>query len=79
MRTTIEIKPEHRSALLALAARRGQKGFSAVVEEALELYLAGEADRERRRAVVRSLAGTLSPDDADGLRKCSRELRESWR
>jgi hypothetical protein len=79
MRTTIEINPEHRSALLALAARRGEKGFSAVVEEALELYLAGEAERERRRAALRSLAGALSPNDAAELRGCTRELRESWR
>jgi len=27
MRTTIEIKPEHRAKLLELAAHRGQKGF----------------------------------------------------
>jgi hypothetical protein len=79
VRTTIEIKPEHRSALLALAARRGQKGFSAVVEEALELYLAGEADREERRATLRSLEGALSSTEAAELRECSRELRESWR
>ena len=79
MRTTVEIKPEHRSALLALAARRGQKGFSAVVEEALELYLASESDRERRRAAVRSLKGAVSADDAAGLRNCARQLRETWR
>ena len=27
MRTTVEMKPEHRSALLALATRRGEEGF----------------------------------------------------
>ena len=46
MRTTVEIKPEHRSALLALAARRGYKGFSAVLEKAIEIYLANEASGE---------------------------------
>lgn len=79
MRTTIEIKPEHRSALLALAARRGQKGFSAVVEEALEQYLEGEAARERRRSALRSLSGRLSAADAAELRGNTREIRESWR
>lgn len=79
MRTTVEMKPEHRSALLALAARRGQKGFSAVLEEALDAYLAGEAARERRRETLRRLRGALSPEDADDLRKAARELRENWR
>ena len=79
VRTTIELKPEHRSALLALAAQRGQKGFSAVLEEALEFYLAGEAERERRRGALRALAGTLSAEDTEDLRHAARASRESWR
>jgi predicted DNA-binding protein len=39
MRTTIEIPDDQRARLLELAARRGEKGFSALVREALELYL----------------------------------------
>ena len=42
MRTTIEIKPEHRAKLLELAARRGQKGFSHLIAEALEAFLRAE-------------------------------------
>jgi hypothetical protein len=54
MRTTIEMKPEHRAKLLELAAHRGAKGFSQLVSEALEAYLRAEADREaqRKRAVL---------------------------
>jgi hypothetical protein len=33
MRTTIEITPVHRARLLELAARRGVKGFSHLVNE----------------------------------------------
>ena len=79
MRTTLEMKPEHRSALLALASRRGQKGFSAVVEEAIETYLRGEAERDKRRRTLRGLAGSLSKKEADALRRTARSLRESWR
>jgi len=79
MRTTIEMKPEHRTALLALASRRGQKGFSDVVGEAVESYLRGEVDRERRRRAFRALAGSLSRKEGDELRRTVRELRESWR
>ena len=31
MRTTIEMKPEHRARVLELAASRGEKGFSTVL------------------------------------------------
>jgi hypothetical protein len=36
MRTTIEMKDEHRAALLEMAAQRGLKGFSVLVEDAVE-------------------------------------------
>ncbi len=79
MRTTIEIKSEHRAKLLALAARRGAKGFSELVGEALEAYLHAEADREalRRRAV--RLRGALPAREARSLRETAEALRKSWR
>jgi metal-responsive CopG/Arc/MetJ family transcriptional regulator len=79
MRTTVELKVEHRIALHELAARRGQKGLSALVSEAIEEYLRGEQDRERRRAELLSLAGSLCLEDADDLRRTTGALRESWR
>jgi hypothetical protein len=79
MRTTVEMKPEHRSALLAMAARRGQKGFSLVLEEAIDHYLRGEAEREKRRQTILSLAGCISEEEAEELRRTVRQLRESWR
>lgn len=79
MRTTVEMKPEHRSALLALASRRGQKGFSDVLGEAIESFLQGEAEREKRRKALLSLGGSLSKKDGDELRRTAKTLRESWR
>jgi len=79
MRTTVEMKPEHRSALLALASRRGQKGFSAVLGEAIESYLRGEKDREKRRHTILALAGALSEKEADQLLRTVHEIRENWR
>ena len=60
MRTTIEIKPEHRVKLLELAARRGNKGFSELVGGALEAYLRAETDRETLRRRALRLKGTLA-------------------
>ena len=79
MRTTIEMKPEHRSALLALASRRGHKGFSAVLGEAIESFLHGEVEREKRRKTLLSLAGSISKKDRDELLREAKELRGSWR
>ena len=79
MRTTVEMKPEHRSALLALAARRGEKGFSSVLAEAIEEYLDEEKTRVQRRKELLSLAGSLSADDAKALRNTATSLRENWR
>ena len=79
MRTTVEMKTEHRSALLALAAQRGEKGFSSVLSEAIEEYLHGGEARRRRIREFLSLEGVLSGEEADELRKVTTELRESWR
>lgn len=67
MRTTIELSTELRARLSELAARRGEKGFSAIVEEALERYFALE--ERRREAVDRALAalGSFSAEEADRL------------
>jgi len=79
MRTTIELSDEHRARLLDLAARRGEKGFSSIVEEALGRYF--EREDRRREAVDRALAvlGSFSPEEADRLEQEIEELRRSWR
>ena len=79
MRTTVEMKTEHRSALLALAAQRGEKGFSSVLAEAIEEYLTGERKRDQRREVLLALKGSLSDAEAEELHNYTRELRQHWR
>jgi hypothetical protein len=79
MRTTIEITSEHRARLVELAARRGEKGFSHLIQEALDTYLKAQAkhDEQRRRALM--LKGILGAREAERLREASRTIRESWR
>ena len=79
MRTTIEITDEQRAKLLRAAAQRGEKGFSSIIQEALDHYF--EASAERLERVQRGLAvlGTLSGPDAERLEKDVRSLRRSWR
>ena len=79
MRTTIEIKPEHRARLLELAARRGEKGFSSLVAEAIDVYLENgiKEDRARKRALA--LRGKLRREEAERLRSKAAQIRDFWR
>ncbi|HEX6850379.1 MAG TPA: hypothetical protein VF139_03165 [Candidatus Polarisedimenticolaceae bacterium] len=79
MRTTIEMRKDHRARLLDLAARKGEKGFSGLVAEALEAYLDAEAEKAERRKRALALRGSLSAKDADALREAVSRIRESWR
>jgi metal-responsive CopG/Arc/MetJ family transcriptional regulator len=79
MRTTIELKDEHRAALLEIAARRRLKGFSALVEDAVESYLKADADMRTRQRNALALKGTPSRAEGERLRKKATALRRSWR
>lgn len=81
MRTTVELTDDQRGRLLELAARRGEKGFSRLVQEALDLYLDAEALGARKARVDRALSvlGSLSDKAADGLEERVRALRDHWR
>lgn len=79
MRTTIELKDESRAKLLEIAARRGEKGFSRLIDEAVEQYLrTQEADLVRRSAAL-ALRGSLAEGDVEQLRSATGALREDWR
>jgi hypothetical protein len=79
MRTTIEMKDEHRAALLEIAARRRLKGFSALVEDAIESYLKADSARRARRRSALDLKGALSRSAGERLRAEAGALRRGWR
>jgi metal-responsive CopG/Arc/MetJ family transcriptional regulator len=80
MRTTVELTDQQRARLLELAARRGEKGFSRLVQEAVDHYLAAEEERERdaRHRVAIGVLGSLGEKEAEELRRTSVRLRENW-
>ncbi len=79
MRTTVEIRDDQRAKLLELAARRGEKGFSRIVEEALDQYLGGGGGREERvRRALRAI-GSLGSEAAERLEESARRIRATWR
>jgi predicted transcriptional regulator len=79
MRTIIELPDEQHARLMELAARRGEKGFSRLVQEAVALYLEREATRGARVARALALRGTLRGDEAEQLATATREARGAWR
>ncbi|MEW6046494.1 MAG: type II toxin-antitoxin system VapB family antitoxin [Bacillota bacterium] len=78
MRTTIEIPDDLRGKLLEIAARRGLKGYSEVVVEALRRYLEEESLREERKRRILALCGAWSDEQAEHALRVARELRERW-
>jgi hypothetical protein len=79
MRTTIEIKDKLRAELLKRAAHQGDKGFSHIIEEALESYFGLEDQTAEARKRVLRLKGSFSQHDADQLRSSTEEIRRQWR
>jgi predicted transcriptional regulator len=79
MRTTIEIRDDLRGALLELAAKRGEKGFSRLVCEAIEEYVAAETRRDELRRKALRTRGALDGEEVEELQKRVREFREEWR
>jgi hypothetical protein len=79
MRTTIEIRDDQRAALLALAARRGEKGFSAIVGEAIAAYLRNVTADEKRREEAARVRGLLGAEEAADLEARTLRLRSEWR
>lgn len=79
MRTTVEIRDELRGRLLEMAGRQGQKGFSRLVEEAIERFVDAEAGRDKTRRLALAARGTLARAEADDLAERTAGIRETWR
>jgi metal-responsive CopG/Arc/MetJ family transcriptional regulator len=79
MRTTIEIPDTQRARLLDLAARRGEKGFSRLVQEAVERMLAEDDFRESRTKAAIALEGSIGERAADELTASVARIRSTWR
>lgn len=73
------MKPEHRARILEIAAGRGDKGFSAIVSEALELYLEARSRRDDAVRNALALKGSMREKEAEGLSARTRKIRANWR
>ena len=79
MRTTVEITDAQRASLLGLAARRGEKGFSRLVQQAIDRLLADEDLRKGRVEAALSLEGSMTAEAADEMAASVGRIRSGWR
>ena len=79
MRATIELPNRLRAAVLAIAARKGYRGYSKVIIEALEFYLAEKEAKDSGLSKLLSMRGSWSDDEAKGVRQGIKEARANWR
>ncbi|AEF37013.1 MULTISPECIES: hypothetical protein [Mycobacteriaceae] len=77
MRTTVEITDEQHRALSAIAQRRGVRGFSLLVQEALDGYLAS-LDTDEVDLLI-GLEGTLTDAEAQEMETRINDARATWR
>lgn len=77
MRTTVELSDRTYVRLRARAAERGLRGFSAIVEEALERFLDQDGDEDLRAALLEA-EGSWSDRDVEEWERARQEAWASW-
>lgn len=75
----MEITDRQRAQLLEIAGSRGEKGFSGLVREAIDLYLKVQSQRASQAKLALKLKGILGKDEADDLADGVAAIRERWR
>ena len=79
MRTTIELSDDLISILRALAVKKGYRGYSKLIEEAVGLYLKENEKRELARGKILKMMGSWSLAEAKETRKRLEEIRKNWK
>lgn len=79
MRTTVELTEDQRAELLKIAAQRGMKGFSQLVQEAVDSYLENQASRATLIDAALAMKGALKSKSADEFEERTQSIRGDWR
>jgi metal-responsive CopG/Arc/MetJ family transcriptional regulator len=77
MRTTVEITEAQHRALTAVAQQRGLRGFSALVQEAVDAYL--QDLRTDEVELLLGLEGVLDDHEEKEVRSRIAATRQAWR
>ena len=79
MRTTIEISDKHRGILLSLAAQKGLRGYSSIIQEALDYYIAHQTEAAETKKDILKMKGSWKTAETKKIVSKLNELRENWK
>ncbi|MCJ7782692.1 MAG: hypothetical protein MUP41_02090 [Desulfobacterales bacterium] len=75
MRTTIELSDDHRSVLHFLAAQRRLRGYSKLIQEAIDFYIKEKVKRGNGVKRLLKMRGTWSKQEAKRVKKRVGEIK----
>jgi hypothetical protein len=78
VRTTIEISDKSRSILLSLAAQRGLRGYSRILEEALDYYVEHRLKNAPEKADILKMKGSWRGEETKKTKARLNEVRGNW-
>jgi predicted transcriptional regulator len=78
MRTTVELADELIAALHALAVKKGHRGYSRVMEEAVKQYLREHEKKAASISVLMKMRGSWNAEEAAETKKRLEEIRKNW-
>lgn len=79
MRTTIELSDDLISTLHAVAIQKGYRGYSKVIEEAINFYLTENEKRKSQKEKILKMRGSWSLREVNTTKKRLEELRKNWK
>ncbi len=79
MRTTVELTETQRGELLRIAAQRGIKGFSQIVQEAIDTYLERQGSRASLIEAALQMKGAFTDSAGEEFEARTKSIRENWR
>ena len=79
MRTSIEISDKHRSILLSLAAQKGLRGYSGIIQEALDYYIAHQTRTVDVKEKIMRMKGSWKEEETEQIKSRLADLRENWK
>lgn len=78
MRTTIELSNFHRNILHQLSLKRGWRGYSRLIQEAIDFYLTHKETSSEEKIEILKLKGSFSEEDTGQVRSKIKEVRDNW-
>jgi metal-responsive CopG/Arc/MetJ family transcriptional regulator len=78
MRTTVELPDDFIAALHAIAVKKGYRGYSKVMEDAVKHYLYDHEKKEKSLSVLMKMRGSWNRREAAETKKRLEEIRKNW-